>query len=50
MLDKIYNEKDRFGGTGDNVNFKVTSFYNKCEQVGLSPNAYIYATPIILFG
>ena len=44
MLDKIYKDKNKFSGTGDNFNFKVTS-----RQVGLLPNAYIYGASIILF-
>ena len=48
MLDKIYKEEDKFSGTGDNFNFKVTIFYNKYRQVRLPPNAYIYSTSIML--
>ena len=50
MLDKIYKNKDKFSGTGDNFNFKVIIFYNKYRPVGLPPNAYIYDTFIMLFG
>ena len=50
MLDKIYKDEDKFSGTGDNFNFKVTIFYNKYRQVGLPPNAYIYGTSIMLSG
>ena len=50
MLDKIHKEKDKFSGTGDNFNFKVTIFYDKCRQIGLPPNAYIYGAFIMLFG
>lgn len=48
MLGKIYKDEDKFSGTGDNFNFKVTFFYNKYRQVGLSPNVYIYGTSIML--
>lgn len=34
----------------DNFNFKVTIFYNKCRQVGLLLNSYIYDASIMLFG
>ncbi len=50
MLDKIYKDEDKFSGTGDNFNFKVTIFYDKCRRVGLPPNAYIYGASIMLSG
>ena len=50
MLDKIYKEKDKFSSIGDNFNFKITIFYNKCRRVGLSPNTYIYGASIMLSG
>ena len=50
MLDKIYKDKDKFSGIGDNFTFKVTIFYDKCRRVGLPPNAYIYGVSIMLSG
>lgn len=50
MLDKIYKDEDKFSGTGDNFNFKVTIFYDKCRRVGLLPNAHFYGASIILSG
>ena len=50
MLDKVYKDEDKFSGTGDNFNFKVTIFYNKCRQIGLPPNVYIQGASIMLFG
>ena len=50
MLDKIYKDKDKFSGMGDNFNFKVTIFYDKYRQVGLLIDAYIYSASIILSG
>lgn len=49
MLNKIYKNKDKFSGTGDNYNFKITTFYDKCKQVREIPNAYIYGVSIMLF-
>ena len=50
MLHKIYKDEDKFGGTGDNFNFKVTIFYDKCRRVGLPPNAHIHGASIMLSG
>lgn len=41
MLDKIYKDNNKFDGTGDNFNFKVTIFLNKFRQVDLPENVYI---------
>lgn len=41
MLDKIYTDDDKFGGTTDNFNFKVTIFFDKYRQIGLPEYAYI---------
>lgn len=48
MLDKFYKKKDKFSDTGDNFNFKVTIFYDKCKQVRLPLNVYIYGASIML--
>lgn len=50
MLDKIYKDEDKFSGTGDNFNFKVTIFDDKCRRVRLPPNVYIYGASIMLSG
>ena len=50
LLDKIYKDEDKFSSTGDNFNFKVTIFYDKCSRVGLPPNAYIHGASIMLSG
>lgn len=50
LLDKIYKDKNKSSSIGDNFNFKVTSFYDKCKQVRLLPNVYIYSISIILSG
>lgn len=50
MLDKIYKDDNKFGGTGDNISFKVTIFLNKCKQVGLLEDAYIQGIFIMLLG
>lgn len=50
MLNKIYKDKDKFSNTGDNFNFKITIFYNKCGQIRLPPNVYIQGTSIMVFG
>lgn len=49
MFDKIYKNKYNFSNMGNNFKFKVVIFHNKCKQVGLLTNAYIYDTSIILF-
>ncbi len=41
QLDKLYKNEDKFGGTGDNFTFKLSVFYDKCQLVGLSSNAYL---------
>ena len=50
LLDKIYKEEDKFSGTGDNFDFKVTIYYDKCRRVGLPPQAYIHGASIMLSG
>ena len=50
MLDKIYKDDDKFGGTGDNFSFKVTIFLDKCRRVGLPEDAYIQGASIMLSG
>lgn len=48
MLGKIYKNEDKFGGPDDNFNSKVSIFYNKCREIRLLPNAYIYDASIML--
>ena len=50
MLDKIYKDDDKFGGTGDNFSFKVTIFLDKCRRVGFPEDAYIQGASIMLSG
>lgn len=50
LLDKIYKEEDKFGGTGDNFDFKVTVYYDKCRRADLPSHAYIYSASIMLTG
>lgn len=50
FLDKIYKEEDKFGGRGDNFDFKVTVYYDKCRRAGLPPHAYIFGASIMLTG
>ena len=50
MLDKIYKNDDKFGGTGNNFSFKVTIFLNKYRQIGLPEDAHILGAPIMLSG
>lgn len=49
MLDKIYKNDDTFSGTGNNFNFKVIIFYDKCRQIRLLIDAYIHDALIMLF-
>lgn len=48
MLDKIYKDNDKFGGIGNNFNFKVTIFLDKCRQVSLPEDIYIQGASIML--
>lgn len=48
MLKKIYQNDHKFGGMGDNFNSKVTIFLNKCRQVSLLVDGYIYGVSIML--
>ena len=50
QLDKIYRDEDKFSGTGDNFNFKLTIFREKCNRVGLHPDGYSQASSIMLSG
>ena len=49
MFDKIYNNEVKFCGIGDNFNFKITIFYDKCRWVKLLRDAYIYVALIMLY-
>lgn len=49
-MDKIYKEEDKFGRTGDNFDFKLTVYYDKCRQAGLPSHTYIYGASIMLTG
>lgn len=50
LLDKIYKEEDKFGGTVDNFDFKVTVYFDKCRRAGLPSHAYIQGASIMLTG
>lgn len=50
MLNKIYKDDDKFGGTDDNFSFKATIFLDKCRRVGLPEDAYIQGASIMLSG
>ncbi len=41
ILDKIYKDDKKFGGMGDNFNFKVLIFLDKYKQIGLLADSYI---------
>ena len=48
LLEKIYKENDKFSDTGDNFDFKLTIFLDKCRRVGLPRVAFIYSAAIML--
>lgn len=48
MLAKIYKNNNKFGGMGDNFNFKFIIFLNKCRQVGLLADNFVSSASIIL--
>lgn len=48
MFDKIYKNNDKFRDMGDNFNFKIIIFLNKCKRVGLPEDAYIHDVSIIV--
>ena len=50
LLDKIYKDDDKFSGTGDNFAFQVYIYYDKCQQAGLPPEAYLQGASIMLSG
>ena len=50
QLDKLYKNEDKFGGTGDNFTFKLSIFYDKCQLVGLPPDAYLEGASVMLTG
>ena len=37
QLDKVYKDGDKFGDTGDNLDYKLAIFYDKCNRINL-PN------------
>ena len=49
-LDKLYKNKDKFGGTEDNFTFKLSIFYDKCQLIDLPLDAYLKNSSIILTG
>ena len=50
ILDKIYKDDNKFGGMGNNFNFKYTIFLDKCRQVSLPAGNYIQSAFILLLG
>lgn len=50
QLDKLYKNKDKSGGTGDNFTFKLSVFYDKCQLVGLSSDTYLKGAFVMLTG
>ena len=50
LLDKLYKNKDKFGRTRDNFTFKLSIFYDKCQLVGLHPDAYFEGASVMLTG
>lgn len=50
QLDKIYRDDDKFGGTGDNFDYKLEIFREKCMRVGLPAEGRVYAISIMLKG
>lgn len=50
MFDKIYKGDDKFGGMGDNFNFKIIIFLNKYRRVDLPKDTYIQGSSIMLSG
>lgn len=50
QLDKVYKDDDKFSGTGDNLDYKLAIFYDKCNRIGLPPEMYGRAASIMLSG
>ncbi len=50
ILDEIYKEEDKFSDTGDNFDFKILIFQDKCRRAGLPEHAYIQGASIMLSG
>ena len=50
LLDKTYRPEDKFSRTGDNFEFKLAIFHDKCRRAGLPPHAYIQGASIMLTG
>ena len=47
---KIYTDSQKYDGTSDSFDFKLTIFYDICKRSGLPPNGYMIAFPIMLKG
>lgn len=50
MFDKIYKENNKFSGIGNNFNFKITIFFNKCKYINLLVDNNIQSAFIMLLG
>ena len=49
-LDKFYKDNKKFSRTNDNFALKVKLYYDKCQWVGLPPDAYLQGASIMLLG
>jgi hypothetical protein len=47
---KIYTDSQKYDGTSDSFDFKLTIFYDICKRSGLPPNGYMIAFPTMLKG
>ena len=50
QLDKTYQNEDKFSGTGDNLDFKLNIFYEKCERIGIPQELFGKAASLMLSG
>jgi len=47
---KIYTEKQKYGGTNKSLDYKLTIFYDICNQADVPQEAYLKAFPTMLKG
>src|SRR5271155_703955 len=47
---KLYTDDQKYSGISGNFNFKLTIFYNICEQADVLERAYPKALPLMLQG
>lgn len=48
QLNKLYKNKDKFGGIRNNFTFKLSIFYDKCQFVRLFSNVYLENDFVVL--